>query len=49
MAIRQSRPSRQGTSLDEDRRPRLHISIVATLVGALAIVNVASAVLAMLD
>lgn len=49
MAIRRTRPSGHRTSLDDDRRPRLHIPVIVTLVGALAVVNVASAVLAMID
>jgi len=34
---------------DDDRHPRLHIPVIATLVGTLAVVNVASAILAMIN
>jgi hypothetical protein len=34
---------------DDDRRPRLHIPVVAALIAALAVMNVTSAVLGMID
>lgn len=49
MVFRRSRPSGYGGSQDEDPRPRLHIPVIATLVGALVVMNIASAVLAMID
>jgi len=34
---------------DEDRRPRLRIPLIPTLVGTLVLVNIASAVLALME
>jgi len=37
------------TSQDEDRQPRLRVPLVPTLIGTLVIVNIASAVLALIE
>lgn len=34
---------------EDDRRPRLHLPLIPALVGALALVNVASAVIALIQ
>lgn len=48
MFSRRSQLSEHRAIPDDDRRPRLHIPVIATLVGTLAVVNVASAILAMI-
>jgi hypothetical protein len=37
------------TSRDDDQRPRLRVPLIPTLVGALALMNIASAVLALIE
>lgn len=50
MAIRRSHPSSRVRNLqDDDRRPRMRFPLIAAMIGALFLMNVASAVLAMIE
>ncbi|SCZ11292.1 hypothetical protein SAMN02927923_04228 [Microvirga guangxiensis] len=48
-ALRSRLTLRGRISQEEDRRPRLRLPLVPALVGTLALMNVASAVLAMIN
>jgi len=50
MAAQRSRLSRHGKAFqDEDRQPRLRVPLIPSLVGILALLNIASVVLALVD
>jgi len=50
MAVRRSRLLRRDRDVwDADPRPRLRLPLVPTLVGTLAVLNIASAVLALIQ
>jgi hypothetical protein len=50
MVVRRSRLSSDHENLpDGEPRPRLNLPIIPTLVGLLALVNIASAILALVD
>lgn len=50
MAAQRSRLSLQDKTIPEnDRLPRLHLPLIPTLIGALALVNVVSVVMALIE